>query len=407
MKKLALTLFAAFALAFSANAYVEYPADPASCENLFLELKADTLYFYHDCYDGPYYSFYRDDPAFRKGQRFEWADGSQAKCFREFIEKEGREHGVIYDNIIIFADYLSTASFAVELQNALSGLIGLNSVVFVIPPKYWHGTPVSLAFYNCGEPMPMEAFLADPGEETLGATFTMYEDGQGISKQRPNSDIYYNQYNLHELLSSLDTGENYPYLNIKVPQNVTLSNFVASVDEVGQAKQANPVRMDETYFVPDSSQEFAAAFYIDFVDPALFVPTIDKEKSLFPKDCEELGLQSLPVFCFSQRGEDYECRPGSFYFTRNEKIEPYTFWAGSPSNPKAERGSYVVDFTVCADGSLKDIQPNADWVKYHKDEDWNYVKEKLYEEPTWRPALDVDGKPVNVRLYSVRLFLTF
>ena len=409
MKKIFIVILAALAMAISAGAQVHYPQDPVLCENLYLELKADTLYFYHDGFDGPYYSYYRDNPPFLKGQMFEWTGENEAKCFREFLENEGRSHGMIYENILVYADNRSTVSFAVELSKALYGLIGLENVVFIIPPKYWHDNPVSMLFSASLEfNMTMEEFLAEQEGETMGVTFNMYEEGQGLWKPRHDGkDMNYHQNDIHDLVCRLDTGEEYPYVHIKVPKRVTLSDYVASMNAFGEAKQDNPMRIVETCYVPDSASENVIDFDYYYVHSHEFVRTVDAGRPIFAKDFEELGIQSLPVFSFSYRGESFECTPGSYYYNNGEKMEPYTFWAGSRYEPKAQIGSYFMNFTVCADGSVKDIEPEADYVHFQKPADWEYAMQRVCEEPYWRPALDLEGKPVNLRLYGVRVFLTF
>ena len=408
MKKLFIVLLAALAMAISAGAQVRYPDNPENCETLFLELKADTLYFYHDGFDGPYYSFYRDKPPFEKGQAFGWNGESEAKCFREFLENEGSSHGMIYDNVIVFADDKSTVSFAVELSNALSGLIDVQNVVFVIPSIYWHEAPMSMVFSASVEaPMTMEEFQQEQEGETMGVTFNMYDGGQGLWKPRPDGYLYYHNNDIHDIVCALDTGEEYPYLHIKVPREVTLGNYVASMNSFGEAKQENPMRIVETCYVPDSASENVMAFDYNYVRPDWFVRTVDAGKPIYSHNFEELGIQSVPVFCFKKSGQQYECNPGSFYYRNGETYEPYTFWVGSPSDPKAMRGTYFMNFTVCVDGSVKDIQPDPDFVSFYKEEDWDYAMQKVSEEAYWRPALDIDGKPVNLRLYGVRVFLTF
>lgn len=401
MKKLFLILFAAFAVAFTANANA-----PSNGENLYLDLKEDVLYFAHDGFDGPVYS-YQETPAFRKGDQIGRRYGSQALYLRYFLEREGRKNGLIYNNIIVYADSKSTVSIAVELQEALRGLISLEHVVFIIPPKFWHENPMTLEFFtDYSDPMKMEDFLAEQTGETMGVTFTMYEEGQGLRKAHvPDDGTYYHERDIYNLITSLDTGDEYPYLHIKVPQVVTLSNYVAAISALGEAKQDNPFRSNDVYYVPVPGWEGEAVpFFFQYVSLIDIIPTIDKKAPVFPYQCDELGIQSLPVFCFTTReGQNIECRPGSFYYDGGT----YGFWAGSQVSPLARIGSYYLDFTVYADGSAKNISPEADFVNNHPQADWDYVIDRVAEEPYWKPSLDKSGKPVNIRLYGVRVFLTF
>ncbi|MBO4434871.1 MAG: hypothetical protein J5769_05420 [Bacteroidales bacterium] len=393
MKKVVILLFAVFAMAFTVFAQVSYPENPAACENLFLQVNADTVYFYNR---GP-------------GKPFAWTGNNEAACFRDFLVNEGNFHGSpVYDNIIVYVDDKTTVSFAVELSNALEESAVMNNVVFVIPPKYWHENPVSMVFTRSSEsPMTMEEFLADQKKEKLGVTFTMYEEGQGLWKQRPDSYLKYTEGNIHDLVSNLKTGEDYPYLHIKVPQVVTLVNYVAAIDQLGRVKQENPMRVVETCYVPSAASGEVMSFDYNFARPDFFVPTVDEGKEIHQSDCERLGLASLPVFTFTNRSDSFECTPGGFYYKNGDKNETYSFWAGSQSDPRARIGGYFLDFTVCIDGSVKDIRPSERWAQHHPQKDWDYVIERLAEEATWRPSHDATGKPVNVRLYEVRVFLSF
>jgi len=401
MKKFLLILFAAFAVAFTASANL-----PSNGENLYLELKEDVLYFTHDGFDGPVFSN-QETPAFLKGDKIGRRYGSQALYLRYFLEREGRKHGLIYSNIIVYADSKSTVSTAIEIENSLRGLIALEHVVFIVPPKYWHETPVSIEFWSSDEDaMKMEDYLTEQVGETMGVTFTMYEEGQGLRKAHvPDNGTYYHEQDIYNMISGLDTGEEYPYLHIKVPQAVTLESFIAGVNALGEAKQNNPYRSNDTFYVPVPGwEDIALSFCYQRVELTEIIPTIDTGAPVFQNKCDELGIQSLPVFCFTTReGQEIQCRPGSFYHDGGT----YGFWAGSQVSPLARIGSYYLDFTVCADGSVKSIRPDASFESNHPQADWDYVMEKLAEEPYWKPSLDKNGKPVNIRLYGVRVFLSF
>ena len=342
MKKLLLTLAAAFTFVTA------FAADPQN--NLYLELQKNQVY-----------------------------------CHGLGItldEMKALVYGnVCYNNVIVYTDTGSMAYMMFAIREAVESSAA-PQLLFVTLQDPESPTLIQGALPACTylgtsfayEPMDADEFRReDYGNPSV---LTMLLDGKKIYTEGYVSNIV---DAVEKLKAQVVGTEETANLRIKLTQETTIGEMLEFDSNITNEMEVRGVKANYSYFSGPSRLVSPIAFDIVKADLAdIEIPEVDiAETRLYRSLPEFMGSSDLQVFGkYVESIYDYD-------------IEKYL----------GAQGRVWVDFTVCVDGTVKDV------VAVHGIEEVREcaVEGVLKAPSVWVPARDAGGNPVNMRVHKVMI----
>lgn len=286
---------------------------------------------------------------------------------------------ICYSNVVVFSDFATQAYtlFAIREiveKNAGPQLLfvsrftdknpGLGSLR--VPPCIYFGN--SFAY----EPMTRGEFLNE--EYVEGVAPSVILDGKKLYMESAATNLV---EVVDRLKEKFGQSEEYISLRVKVTMDTSFGELLEFDRYFVNEAAVNGLKVSNTYFTqPDAAIAPIAIdmIWADFAE--IEVPTYDI--------ADELG--SVPTFM----GQEDILAFGKYVESIYEyDIEKY----------RGAQGRVWVDFTICADGTIRDV------VAVHGIEEVRECAvEAVKKAPAlWVPARDANGNPVNVRVHKLMI----
>lgn len=361
MKRILLTIVALAALLVPASAY-------APKNNLFLDLTESRVYHH--------------------GQFL------MLEELQELIKAQ--EEPV--DNVIVTADAYSSAVMMLGIRDYVAE-VSSAQVLFIFPKKAEYPGDIALDSYSVFtidsspyfQPLSNEEYYTEQAlwefkqpmpEETMGVTVLMdrmnnsfYMGGKEVHWSAPFTYLV-EEFKMPE--SELEENEcEAPYLRIKITDNTTVGDLLTFETTINWYALNKDLQIQYAFFSPDTRVANASAF------------------NLNPSILDDLDIATV----YYAKPEQYSVAPTYYgYSDMDDILTQIGYYI--PGNTGHNRGRAVIWFTVCIDGSVKDIEQESGMIGAGE-----RVKTALETAPPfWSQALDNEGNPVNMR-YRIKMKL--
>ena len=295
------------------------------------------------------------------------------------------------DNVIVTVDDSSAVVMMLGIRDYVAE-VSPASVIFVFPRKTEYSGEIQQAgprvftldkspFF---EPLSNQDYYTEQGlwefnqpmpEETKGITVLMngirsfYMRGEEVHWSAPINYLL-EDFKMPQQESEENECEA-PYFRIKITSETTVGDLLAYESIIDWYSVERNLQVDYAYFSPDTRVAVASAFNIN------------------PAYLDDLGIETVSY----SKPEEYSVASTYWDYSDLEDIKTqisYYFHAGERNH---FRGRVIVCFTVCIDGTVKDIE-QVFGIKSTGD----IVKNALESAPPcWSQAKDLNGDPVNMR----------
>lgn len=361
MRRILLTLAAIAAFVVPAAAY-------APQNNLFLELTGSRVY-YHD-------------------------EFLMLEDLQELIKAQ--EEPV--NNVIVTADAYSSAVMMLGIRDYVAE-VSSAQVIFIFPKKMEYPGDISLDSYSVFtidkspyfEPLSNEEYYSEQAlwefnqpmpEETMGVTVLLdsLRNGFYMGGKEVHWSVPIN-YLLEDFKMPAPEGEENeceaPYYRVKITDNTTVGDLLTYETTITWYALNKDLQIQYAFFSPDTRVANAAAF------------------NLNPTTLDDVEIGTV----YYAKPEEYSVAPTYYGYSDMEDILTQIGYY-VPGNTGHNRGRAVIWFTVCIDGSVKDIEQESGMIGAGE-----RVRTALEKAPPfWSQAKDNEGNPVNMR-YRIKMKL--